>query len=113
MTMTQQHKQKISKAMKGKKKSQDHKAKISKAMTGNQNATGHQAFQDIRGEYKGSRYVAGAIRGSDLTWMLSIWFEQERDSRRYIPAKSFDGARVVTNKRLEEAYQAVQSRLLG
>ena len=109
--MTELHRQHISKALKGRKKSNQHRQAIANAMAGNQNAAGHDSFQLTAGYYKDNLYKARAYRRSDSTWALYINFFYPLDPHRIIIADPIEGARKVTAERLEAVYQQVKDKL--
>jgi hypothetical protein len=102
MEFTKEHRQNLSKALKGREISW--KDKIAEGMKGNQNAKGNDFSENSEGVYKGYTYHAKAVRQSDRTWVLYIDFVYPGTNR--ITVKNpIPGARKVTSKRLEKAYQ--------
>jgi hypothetical protein len=96
MEFTKEHKQALSKALTG--RNINWADKIAESMVGNQNAKGQDFGERSSGIYKGYKYHAKAIRLSDRTWELHLNFVNLGEC-------VIHGARKVTDKRLEEAYQ--------
>lgn len=101
MEFTKEHRENLSKALKGRKVTWADK--IAESMKGNQNAKGQDFSEMSSGIYKGFEYHAKAERNSDRTWTLHITFYTPFTDQREVKI-SMDGARKVTASRLEAAY---------
>ena len=108
MEFTKEHRENLSKALTGRKITW--RDKISEGMKGKQNALGQDFSENSEGVYKGYTYKAKAVRLSDKTWELFIHFTIPGTHRIAI-IDPIPGARKVTQKRLEQAYQKAKGQL--
>jgi len=104
-TMKDSHRQKISKALKGRQIVW--RDKIAASMRGNHNAKGQSFTESRDGIYHGHKYHAWSKRkGDDHTWITYISFEADD---RTITA-TMHKVRKITPERLEMAFQSVQKK---
>jgi hypothetical protein len=108
MEFTKEHRENLSKALKG--RDITWADKIAESMRGNRNAKGQDFRERAQGVYKGFAYTARAERKSDRTWILHLTVKTPFPDTPRVKT-SIPRARKVTDDRLKIAYKKVKELL--